>query len=172
MTNSMNAQLELANPQQETYTVYLVLKSMMGDHPAELFLDKEEESRYVMETRGGSCTFSTYSIHHLGGLAYALDFFNIGLEEGKSPNDTYLYGQEEGGVLYWHFTVDSNECSIRFTSLVDALEQLDKRIEELDDEMQNEYYANDYYEQEGPYGGAFIDEIDFARHVGIDMKYS
>lgn len=162
--------LELTQPQQEVFDIFLVLPSYDGKHAAHIFLNEEDEWDYIREERGGNCSCSSFYLHHLGDLKYAFDGFGNGLEDGKSPAGTYLYGVERDGLVRWHFTVDERECSIQFDSLAAMLVQLDNRLAEIDQEHVDAHY-DDHDEAEGPYGGAFRDQEDYENYRFGGISY-
>lgn len=158
---------ELVAPAQESYAIHLVPPSMR--HQPRAFLSEEAMDAYISLELGGSSSCSIFTLHHLGGLKYGFDGFDEGVHDGKVRSGAYLYATEQQGVQYWHFTVDKRECSIRFTSLIAALVQLDNRLGEIDDEYVDAQYEESI--QEGPYGGAFASQEDYENYRFGGISY-
>lgn len=119
-------------------------------------------------------TFGIFEMHLMDGrieTAYECCDFGIYIAKAEDNDDHLVYHHEE---LLGRFPEKARRKTI--------LCVINRMLEVLREE--EEHYAAQYEDAdamaafyggysigEGPHGGAFEDEQDFARHVGIDLQY-
>lgn len=166
-----------------------------GELPIDLYHLLKENGKYVLGNHAGErvdcqCWMSFGQCRHallhvVKEAAYdtaeeavtALVAKSAGMPKEKQlllvTDEKYAVLMKQGEVVSQY---TENEGSDRCDELWSAHKEAKHDLCYCDDDHECDFCLEEQcYEEpmqnEGPHGGAFVDEFDFARHVGIDLKY-